>query len=110
MLEVEVEQLSSKLSIIMNIKKYGEYITVLLYTVAIAVEVGDDSSLIWELIHSYEPVSLGRAVTRYTGKLQQQSGPYKDILELNDKARGTLATYYAISFYFILINIICSYV
>ncbi|KAA0196986.1 hypothetical protein HAZT_HAZT001196 [Hyalella azteca] len=49
------------------------------------VEGGDDASLVWEVIHSHEPVALRRAVTRYTAALQQQQAPYTDILDLNDK-------------------------
>ena len=50
-----------------------------------AVEVVSDATLTWELIHSYDPVLLRRAITRYTKSHLQQHGSYKDILELNDK-------------------------
>uniref|UniRef100_A0A6A7G013 Integrator complex subunit 8-like n=2 Tax=Hirondellea gigas TaxID=1518452 RepID=A0A6A7G013_9CRUS len=54
------------------------------------VELLDDANLIWELIHSHEPVALRRAVTRYVAsKQQQQHGQsgnnHKDILDLHDK-------------------------
>lgn len=50
------------------------------------LEAMDEASLVWELIHSLEPVALRRAVTRYTAGLQAQpAAHHKDILDLNDK-------------------------